>query len=103
MANVRVVVHDRAIRALLSSDEVAVVLVREAQRIRTKAQRGAPRSRSGSHGRPAGYLASRIVVRVGRDAAGVYADVKSTARTPAGYPYGRVQEIRRPYIRPSIR
>lgn len=103
MAEVRVDVNDAAVRALASHPGVTAELVAVAERIARRARGNAPRSRRGSHGRPSGYLASKIRVRLGRDAFGTYVDVVTAARTPSGFRYGAYVNARRQYLPAALR
>jgi len=101
-SNVRVVINKRAIEALASTNEVAKVLVDRATDIQGRAQADAPVSPTGSNGRRPGYLRANIRVKYGKDARSGYADVRTVARTPRGFPYGRLQEQRQPYLKPAL-
>lgn len=87
---------------------VARIVQHRAETVTQEAKRLAPTSPDGSNGRPSGYLRSRIGWRLGRDAAGVYADVASPATTPTGEPYGLFQEVgtrkmpAQPHLRPAL-
>lgn len=71
-----------------------------ADQIQQRAQREAPVSRAGSHGRASGYLRRNIVQRQKLTSNGTVVRVMSFARTPKGFPYGLLHQQRRPYIRP---
>jgi hypothetical protein len=101
-ANARVVIRKGAMEELARSDGVAHALVGRAQSVQQRAQGNAPVSASGSHGRQSGYLRSNIRIKYAKDDKSAYADVVTTARTPAGFPYGRLQEQRHPYLKPAI-
>lgn len=98
----RAVLRQDEIDRLMISEPVVQLVVARAEQSAQRARAKAPVSPSGSHGRQAGYLRDNIKVRHAQDAVGVYADAVSTAHTPAGYPYGKLQEERQPYMRPSI-
>lgn len=100
--DVRVVPDPQGILNTAREPRVRDELERQAQPIVAKARRNAPTSRTGSHGRPAGYLRSRIRTRRGLDTFGWWVDVVSDARSPDGFPYGKVMDRRRPYLRPSL-
>ena len=72
---------------------VAQDLSRKGEVVTQGAKRRAPVSPRGSHGRPSGYLRSNIGWTLGRDAAGLYVDIQSTARTPDGTPYALIVEL----------
>ena len=97
-----VIPRDREIKDLAHAPYVRDELVRQARPIVAEAQRRAPSSDTGSHGRRAGYLRSRIRLRPGQDVHGVLVDVVSDAQAPDGYPYAKELEKRRPYLKPSI-
>lgn len=100
--DVRIVVDQRAILNTAREPRVRDELERQAAPILARARRNAPVSASGSHGRPAGYLRSRIRTRRGLDTFGWWVDVVSDATSPDGFPYGKVMDRRRPYLRPSL-
>lgn len=101
MADVTVVMHQSAIHELVRMHgPITAEIQRQAQPIMQRARRAAPVSPHGSHGRPRGYLRSRITMRTDEDTHGVYVDVVSTARAPGGFPYGAFQQLKRPYIIP---
>ncbi|GAA3027244.1 hypothetical protein [Streptosporangium longisporum] len=62
-------------------------LARDAETVARGMRRRAPVSRDGSHGRPPGYMRSKIGWSMHRDELGLYADIGTTARTPDGDPY----------------
>lgn len=68
-----------------------------------EAQRRAPRSQDGNHGRESGYMAEHIEMEEGEDARGFYTEVVSKARTPVGFPYGTMVERQHPYLVPALR
>lgn len=49
-----------------------------------------------------GLLQSSIGIRVGGDHRGLYMDLIATARSPRGFPYPVVQEVRRPFMYPAV-
>lgn len=57
------------------------------------AKRRAPVSADARHGRPPGYMRSRIGWDMGRDALSLYVDISSPARTSDGAPYGLFMEV----------
>lgn len=75
--------------------ETTTVLIQVARPVLTRARAKAP-VRTGA-------LRRGIVLRNGADANGVYVDVVSTVRSPNGFPYGVVQNARRPYLKPALR
>lgn len=78
------------------------VLRPEGQAILRAAQADAPRSETGSHGRPPGYLASQIRLTTGEQAEGPSVRVSTNARTPQGFRYGAYWQRRRPYLRARV-
>jgi hypothetical protein len=74
-----------------------------ADQILTMAKKAAPVSEHGSHGRPPGYLRSKIVKREKLLRDGIVIDVMTFARAPDRFPYGLFHQRRRPYIRPLAR
>lgn len=101
-AGMTVVVRPDGILEVSRAPYVRDELERRAQPILGKARRNAPVSKTGSHGRPAGYLRSRVRTRHGLDTYGWWVDVVSDATSPDGFPYGKVMDRRRPYLRPSL-
>ena len=99
---VRVVMRPAEIRQWERGSDKMRALVRLARPYVAKARAAAPRSRTGSHGRAPGYLARGVTLRVGQDSNGIFLDIVATARTPKGFPYGRLWEQRKRYIRRSI-
>jgi hypothetical protein len=98
----RVVIRKAAMEELAQSRDVEHALVDRANQTQARAKENAPVSAQGSHGRNSGYLRGNIRIKYARDSKGVYSDVVSTARTPKGFPYGRLQEQRHPYLKPAI-
>lgn len=92
---VRVVVHERAVRELVAGPEVRDQLVAAAYPILSRARAGAPVD--------TGRLRRSGRIRVGSDQHGLYTDVVFDARGANGYPYARLANKRRPYLRPAIR
>lgn len=90
-------VDERAFAELLESPAgpVGQLLARGAEVVTQGAKRRAPVSPSGSGGRPSGYLRSQIGWVLDRDAAGLYVDIGSPARTndARAAPYGLFQNI----------
>lgn len=100
--DVRIVVDRQAILNTSRLPRVRDELERQASPIVARARRNAPVSDKGSHGRPSGYLRSRIRTRRGMDTFGWWVDVVSDATSPDGFPYGKVMDRKRPYLRPSL-
>lgn len=98
----RVVIRKGAMEQLAQTNEVAGAIVDRAKMVQTKGQAKAPVSAAGSHGRPSGYLRRNIRIKYAKDGKGAYADVVTTARTPEGFPYGRMQEKTRGYLKAAI-
>lgn len=71
--------------------------------VQARARNLAPHSKSGSHGRAAGYLQRKITLTIRNGRNGAYARLSTEARTPKGFPYGALQNKRRPYIKPALR
>lgn len=87
--------NERELHQLLNSEHgpVGRDLARRGERGAQGAKRRAPVSPDGSHGRPSGYLRSRIGWRLGHDPIGLYVDVMSPATTPDGKPYPLFVEL----------
>lgn len=83
--SVRVVLDLDALNALkeTKNSPVGKYLYKRAMGAKRENQAAAPVSSKGSHGRPPGYLRSRIGVYLSQDANGPYADVVSRARSKA--------------------
>lgn len=95
--DVRVEIHEDEMRRLYG---VAALLLRGMGRgIVRDAQRDAPVSNTGSHGRPPGYLRANIRMREGVQSEGPYVLITTDARTPDGFRYGAYWQRRRPYLR----
>ena len=88
-AAVRITWDGSAYDSLMHSDsgEVAKFLSQVGLQVAVMARRLAPVSHDGSHGRPAGYMRSKIAHVVSKDSEGLHCDVISPALTPEGYPY----------------
>lgn len=95
MSDARIVPRLREIGALVFYPEVTTELRRVAHPILDRARARAP-VRTGA-------LRRGIVLVSGMDGQGAYVDVVSTVRAPDGYPYGALQDRRRPYLRPALR
>jgi len=91
--SVRVVLDLDALNDLKATKNspVGKYVYKRAMGAKRENQAAAPVSRAGSHGRPPGYLRSRIGVFLSQDAHGPYADVVSRARSKAAK--GRVAII----------
>lgn len=89
MAPVKVVWNEPAYDHYFRSEtgEVAIFMGGLSAKVAEVARTLAPTSHDGSHGRPSGYLRSKITHVVTRDAEGLRADVLSPATAPDGYPY----------------
>jgi len=83
--SVRIVLDMDALNALkdTKNSPVGKYLYKRAMGAKRENQAAAPVSRKGSHGRPPGYLKSKIGVYLSQDANGPYADVVSRARSKA--------------------
>jgi hypothetical protein len=83
--SVKVVVDQAALDALKStkSSPIGKYLYKKAKQVERIDRAAAPVSSSGSHGRPPGYLRSKIGTYLSQDAGGPYADVVSRARSKA--------------------
>ena len=71
----------------------------EGMKVLRRAQLDAPKSETGSDGRPPGYLASQIKLSEGEWVEGPVVFVRTTARSPRGFFYGAYWQSRRPYLR----
>lgn len=82
---VKVVVNQQALDALKKTKDspVGKFVYKKAKIVERANKAAAPVSSRGSHGRPAGYLRSRIGTFLSQDATGPYADVVSRARSKA--------------------
>lgn len=98
-AVIRVEVNEQEIRRIGRSPGIKQALRDAATPIQRRAQLDAPKSQTGSHGRPPGYLASQIKIREGESLEGPYVRVTTEARTPEGFRYGAYWQRRRPYLR----
>lgn len=87
--------REREVAGMVFWPEVATDLQRKAAPIQARARAIAPQR--------TGALRRGIVVVRGADANGVFVDIRSTVRAPDGFPYGRVVNKRRPYLRPALR
>ena len=102
--NAKLVLHENEIKALGGDAGPAVDLIRRhGAAIRDAARARAPRSKTGSHGRQPGYMASQITESEGRDARGFFVQITTEARTPKGFPYGSMEELTAPYLLPGAR
>lgn len=87
---------------------VGRMLAQKGEVVTQEAKRLAPVSPHGSHGRPSGYLRSRIYHQSGADGQGMYCDVASPATSTTGAPYGLFQEVgtskmaAQPHLRPAL-
>lgn len=91
----RIIWHDEVLDELLNGPEgpVGRNLQAKAEVVTQGAKRRAPVSPDGSHGRPSGYMRSRIGWRIFKDSDGLVAIVESPATTPDGFPYPLVVEV----------
>jgi hypothetical protein len=82
---VRVVVDQAALDALIKTktSPVGKFVYKKAKVVERADKAAAPVSPHGSHGRPPGYLRSKIGTYLSQDADGPYADVVSRARSKA--------------------
>lgn len=99
---VRVVFNEGEFRRLQNSPGVIRLIRQYATDVRRRARADAPVSKTGNHGRPAGYLRSRIVIRERSTVDGPSARITTEARDEDGFPYGVYHQRRRPYIRPPV-
>ena len=83
--SVRVVLDLDALNALkeTKSSPVGKYLYKRAKEAERKNKAAAPVSSRGTHGRPPGYLRSKIGTYLSQDSGGPYADVVSRARSKA--------------------
>lgn len=83
--SVRVVVDQAALDALIAtkSSPVGKYVYKTAKRVERADKAAAPVSAHGSHGRPPGYLRSKIGTYLSQDSDGPYADVVTRARSKA--------------------
>jgi hypothetical protein len=83
--SVKVVVDQAALDALKATKDspVGKYLYKKAKQVERADRAAAPVSSKGSHGRPPGYLRSRIGTFLSQDSDGPYADVVSRARSKA--------------------
>lgn len=83
--SVKIVLDQAALDALTATktSPVGKYLYKKAKGAERVDKAAAPVSKSGSHGRPAGYLRSKIGTYLSQDAAGPYADVVSRAKSKA--------------------
>lgn len=91
----RIVWNDAELDRILESPDgpVGRRLQTFAEVVTQGAKRRAPVSPDGSHGRPSGYMRSRIGWRIFKDSRGLVAVVESPATTPEGFPYPLVVEL----------
>jgi hypothetical protein len=83
--SVKVVVDQAALDALKATKDspVGKYLYKKAKVVERADKAAAPVSSHGSHGRPPGYLRSKIATYLSQDAGGPYADVTTRARSKA--------------------
>lgn len=103
MARTRVRVREGAVRQVASGQRAQQFMLRTMLPVQHKARILAPASPNGSHGRAAGYLRRMITLTVRNGRNGAYARLSTEARTPKGFPYGALQNKRKPYIQPALR
>ena len=91
----RIIWHEPELDRILNSPEgpVGRDLQRKAEVVTQGAKRRAPVSPDGSHGRPSGWMRSRIGWRITKDSTGLVAIVESPATTPEGAPYPLFVEL----------
>jgi hypothetical protein len=98
---------ERELDALLHGYDgpVARMLARKGELVAQGMKRRAPVSPDGSHGRPSGYMRSKVGWQMGRDVISLYVDIGTSARTPDGKPYPLFVEFgtRAHIIRPKRR
>lgn len=95
MSDVRIEVRAREVAGMIFWHETTTELIRTGQPVLARARAAAP-VRTGA-------LRRGIVLVNGADSNGVYVDIVSTVRSPGGFPYGVIQNARRPYLRPALR
>jgi hypothetical protein len=85
----RLVFNEREVEELLRGPNGAVarMMAAKAEVVAEGQRRRCPVSRDGSHGRPPGYMRSKIGWAMYRDERGLYFEAGSSARTPDGKPY----------------
>lgn len=83
--SVKVVVDQEALDALTMTKQspVGKYLYKKAKQVERANKAAAPVSKSGSHGRPPGYLRSKIGTYLSQDEGGPYTDVVSRAKSKA--------------------
>ena len=83
--SVRVVIDQQALDDLKATKNspVGKFVYKKAKEAERKNKAGAPVSPNGTHGRPSGYLRSKIGTYLSQDSDGPYADVVSRARSKA--------------------
>lgn len=83
--SVKVVLDQAALDALIATKNspVGKYVYKKAKVVERANKAAAPVSRTGSHGRPSGYLRSKIGTYLSQDAGGPYADVVSRAKSKA--------------------
>ncbi|PZG17803.1 hypothetical protein C1I95_14735 [Micromonospora craterilacus] len=89
MAQTRVIWNHAEEERLLHSPTgpVGRDMARKGELVAAEQRRTCPVSEDGSHGRPPGYMRSRIQSELHRDELGLYVDVGTDAHTPDGKPY----------------
>lgn len=87
--------REREVEHMVFWPEVATDLYRKAGPVLARARARAPQR--------TGALRRGIVIVRGADSNGVFVDIRSTVRSPDGFPYGVVVNKRRPYLRPALR
>jgi len=98
----RVDLHRAEIRAIAGDRYVFAALRREGRKVQANAQARAPIG-FGSHGKPAGYLRSRIVMQTVKKSTYPYVRVATLDVEPwrghrGGWPNGREQNNRTHYL-----
>lgn len=92
-----VVLRQEEINLMLRSVPIAEDLRKHGETTADNARSRAPIGDKPSHGNPVGNLRDHIHVEVGEDIDGTFVDVVTDA-TADGFPYGKVQNLRRPYL-----
>jgi len=78
---------------------VGRMMAGKGERVAQGMKRRAPVSPDGSHGRPSGYMRSKVGWELHRDLIGLYVDIGTSARTPDGAPYPLYVEFgTRPHV-----
>lgn len=91
--SVKIVLDEDALNAFIATktSPVGKFVYKNAKRVERGSKAAAPVSKSGSHGRPPGYLRSRIGTFLSQDSEGPYADVVTRAKSKAAKGKVKVQ------------